>query len=193
MKNTKWNSEYEYGLSDNVQFIFETVFEHHAGGDTDLHNIAIGGKYKFTDSHDYFLGSALQLTYGIGTAPGVANEIEAELIVEKSIGDVTVRSNVQWLNEIGQDSHGEDEIEFRLGTYKSFGHDMTLGLEYYAVLGELGETGGYEEQKHYIGPRLGWGYELPHHRRLGFEFGYFAGISHAAEDATILLRTKFEF
>ncbi|MDH5722094.1 MAG: hypothetical protein OEY94_02080 [Alphaproteobacteria bacterium] len=184
-------AELEYGLTDYFQPVLGVEFKRENDESTRLEEIELGGKFQFTPQGQYWVDSGAYVRYFIPTDSDEADKVSVDFLLAKPFVEYgTTLVNIAFDQEVGKNSNNDLEAAISGSHYKHINTNTEFGVEYYADFGKLNDHNGYSEQKHQIGPVVG--YKLGDYH-AEFKLGYLQGISKAAPDSTIKYEIEFEF
>ncbi len=148
----KWKHqiEFEYGITDHLDFGFYNVFSKKPYGNLDYDGFKLRSRYRFAEQDEHFLDPALYLEVGYF---GDEVKLEEMLILAKRLGKIEIAFNGK-LEQKYQIDDDDWEFEFLplLGIGYHFNHNFALSLEYYGKLKV--ENGEIEYFVNYLGPAL---------------------------------------
>lgn len=178
----KTSLKIEYGFTDEFKAEIQGKYRDRAGSAGECTGTKIGGVMEITTDGEYVLDSAIKAAYEFNDDRDAADSAELELRLARKIKDTQTHLNTTLSGEVGSDRESDTELDIEAGAYRKYG-DWTLGMEYFADIGELSAQSGYSGQGHYIGPRAGTKIALPETGgALSLKFGYVHGISKSAAD-----------
>lgn len=142
--------EFEYGITDHVDFGFYNVFGQSPFGDFVYKGAKIRSRYRFSDEGVLALDPALYLEFGYF---GKEIKLEEMLILGKKLGRFELALNVKGEQElILEDNSWEFELIPMLGVGYHITNSIAVGLEYYGKA--KFEEGDMEYFVSYLGPTV---------------------------------------
>ncbi len=185
--------EVEYGITE--RFMIAAYVDFEKPSDEDIKYIQsriVTARYRFGDPGERFFDTAIYVEYYLPDPDylGMGKEaIEGRLILEKDIGDKTLRLNPR-LEKVVSGPDVEEGLEFEYGArlYGPLTTNFKWGLELYGSLGELVDFKPVDKQKHYIVPALT--YKISH--SLKWNLGAALGLTDASDDVVIKRLLEWE-
>lgn len=142
--------EFEYGITDRLDFGFYNVFRQKAFGDFGYEGVKLRSRYRFLDEGVLPVDPAIYLEVGYF---GNAVKLEEMIILARRVGSLELALNVKAEQEMNLES---EEWEYELiptfGAAWHFTHAVSLGVEYYGKA--KFEHGEMEYFASYVGPAL---------------------------------------
>lgn len=140
--------EFEYAITDHLDFGFYNVFRQRAFGDLTYRGIKLRSRYRIGERGDLPVDTAF---YGEVAYYGDEVKLEEIIILSRMFDDLELAVNLKFEEEFGI---YEDEFEFEfvpsLGVAYHFTETAALALEYTGAL-EV-HDGEAEEMAHFAGP-----------------------------------------
>lgn len=176
--------EIEYGLTDHWTVAAYGDFEKPKDGDFKyVQTRAVVTRYRFFEKGDHIVDGAIYVEYYLPYHKYSDEEkLEAKVILEKTLGPVTVTANPIFEKAISSDKVDEG-VEFEYGARLAL-HPagwLRTGVEFYGEMGELGDLAPVDEQEHYVFPAIE--VELPF--ELALDVGYGFGLTKASDDQIV--------
>lgn len=144
--------EFEYGITDRLDFGFYTVFRQKAYQDFELRGVKLRSRYRLFDEGELPVDTALYLEL---VYYGDEVKIEEIIILARKFGSVETAVNFKFEEEFKLKGP-ETEFEFvfvpSVGVGYHFNHNLSLGLEWYGKLAV--EHGEAEDFINYLGPAI---------------------------------------
>lgn len=185
----EWGLEFEaaYGLTSF--WLTEVGIELEDGGhgeDAEWTGLAFENKFQLAPKGALFVDPGVKLEYK-RSLNGGADEVEAQLLLAKSIGSFSNKVELGIAHEFGDDSDDETTYNLAYGLYHDITEGIELGGEWYSDFGDT--TDNFDDQDHKVGPvaifGLGESAEL--------ETGALFGVSDGASDVTLKAVLEYEF
>ncbi|MCE2927567.1 MAG: hypothetical protein LW823_08005 [Rickettsiales bacterium] len=179
-----------YAPSDWWAFELEGTLEKPA--DRGMRYRATGAElgFQLTRKGEYWLDVGAELGYGIAHQNDEKNTVETALLLGHSTNRWQHLLNIGLETETGSGRDGNPTPELAFGSKYELEDKLDIGLEYHADFGASDAMGTWSDQKHRFGPAV---YGAVWGGRIGYEIGWLAGISRAAEDHVFKLNLEHEF
>ena len=146
----KHQIEFEYGITDRLDFGFYNVFSQKPYGTFSYDGLKLRSRYRFLDPGALFIDPAIYLEVGYF---GEEIKFEEMIILAKHLGNFELAFNAKAEQEIIlEDKSWEYELLPLVGVGYHFNHNFALSLEYYGKLKI--EQGEVEYFVSYLGPAL---------------------------------------
>jgi hypothetical protein len=149
----KHQVEFEYAITDRLDFGFYNVFKQSAFDSMKYDGPKVRSRYRFGDQGQFLVDPAVyfELAYN-----GNDVKIEQILIFARQFGKVEAALNLKF-EEKFKDAGGANDFVFEfipsVGVGYHINHNVSIGLEYLAKT-EYKEGGEYEFENHYAGPTV---------------------------------------
>lgn len=137
---------------------------------------------------EYWVDAGLYLEAEKSTLGHTPNNIEARLLLEKTISEFTNTLNISFTQNVGPHSMGGIDNGLSWRTKYHYIDRLEPGIEYYSDLGRLSREDGSNKQDNSIGPVLSG-----HFGEISYDTGILAGISRHAHDVTAKLNLEYTF
>ena len=144
--------EFEYGITDRLDFGFYTVFRQNAYDDFEFRGVKLRSRYRLFDEGELPVDIAL---YGEVVYYGHEVKLEEIIILARKFGSVETAVNFKFEQEFkfeGPDTEFEFEFVPSAGVGYHFNNNVSLGLEWYGKLAV--EHGEAEEFVNFLGPAV---------------------------------------
>jgi hypothetical protein len=148
--------------------------------------LAFENKFQLATPGTLFVDPGLKLEYK-RSLNGGADEVEAQLLLAKSIGKFMNKSEIGIAHEFGDDSDDETSYNFAYGLYYDYTEGFEFGAEWYSDFGDM--TDDFDDQGHQFGPVAIFGLG----ERAELETGALFGVSDSAADVTLKAVLEYEF
>lgn len=146
--NWKHQVEFEYGITDHLDFGFYNVFSQKPFGTLGYDGLKLRSRYRFAEQGELFIDPAIYFEVGYF---GDEVKLEEMLILAKRVGKVEIALNLKLEQEYKiNDNEWEFEFLALLGIGYHFNNNFALSLEYYGKLKV--EKGEVEYFVNYLGP-----------------------------------------
>ncbi len=145
-------------------------------------------RYQLTEQGRYWLDAGLYLAYEIPFENKHPGELEAKILLEKSLLHFTHTANIIFKKEVGGGATNETEGGFAWSSKYRLSPYFEPGFEYHADFGVINEHRPYDQQQHQFGPAF-YGRLLKHVR---YDIGYLFGTSKASPDGELKWILEFE-
>jgi hypothetical protein len=142
--------EFEYGITDHLDFGFYNVFRQKPYGTLQYEGLKVRSRYRFGEQGQRAIDPAIYLEAAYS---GGAVKFEQMLILSKILGNFELTVNAKFEQEYGfKDKAWEYEALPLMGIGYHFSHHLALSLEYYGKLKI--EEGSVEYFVSYLGPAI---------------------------------------
>lgn len=157
--------------------------------DTEIGALVWENKFQLAPKGELFVDPGLKIEYAHNVQSG-PDELKAELLLGKDIGQFSNTANFGIGREVGEDSESDLEYEFAYALAYQHSDHFAYGLEWYSEFGTFeNDSDEWDEQSHQIGPVIYGSFG----HSVGYETGVLFGASESAPDATIKASFDFEF
>lgn len=178
----------EYGVTDHWKTELGVEVEKDSGDNMKATNLKWENIINPFNTGENWMETALYIEAEKSLQNGDPNNLEAKLLLEKSVGKFTNTANLIVGKEVGNNAASGVNGGFALKTTYHMDKAFEPGLEYYADMGKLSDLPGFDEQDHRFGPvidgKIG---------KVRYNTGALVGLSQAAPDATVKLNLEYEF
>ena len=142
--------EFEYGITDHLDFGFYNVFRQKPYGTLQYEGLKVRSRYRFGEQGQRSIDPAI---YFEAAYSGTAVKLEQMLILSKILGnfELTVNAKVEQEYEL-KNKEWEYEVLPLVGIGYHYNHYLALSLEYYGKLKV--EEGEMEYYVSYLGPAI---------------------------------------
>ncbi len=154
--------------------------------------------FQLTTPGEYYFDTGLYLEYAHGTVPGVPQDVEAKILLQKSYGRTTILLNIavdKTFGKFAQKGVGSSySAEVTRPMFRNRFTLMYAGLQAFGETGTLGAFAPFDRQNHVFGPVIGGEVKigkLP--GVLEYEAGYLFGITSASAAGTPKFILAYEF
>lgn len=148
----KHQVEFEYAITDRLDFGFYNVFKQKPYGDLTYDGLKLRSRYRFGDPGQFFVDPAVYFEVAYN---GKDAKLEQILIFAKEFGKIETALNLKFEEKI-KDVGGENELVLEFipsaGVGYHFNQHFAIGLEYKAKLEKEGDED--LEFNHYAGPTI---------------------------------------
>jgi len=144
-------------------------------------------RYQVFDQGEYWIDVGLYGAYEYKIEDGHADEVEAKLLLQKSLGRTVNITNLILERELGAAASNDVELEFAWSSRYRWRRSIEPGFELHSGLGTIGRWAPYDQQKHLVGPVV--------YGKVGnikYDVGYLIGISEAAPEGLMKWNLEFE-
>lgn len=142
--------EFEYGITDHLDFGFYNVFRQKPYSTLQYEGLKVRSRYRFGEQGQRIVDPAIYLEAAYS---GTAVKLEQMLILSKILGNFELTINAKVEQEYGfKDKKWEYEVLPLVGIGYHFNHHLALSLEYYGKLKV--EAGEMEYYVSYLGPAI---------------------------------------
>jgi hypothetical protein len=172
--------EIEYGLTDRWTIAGYGDFEQPSGESLKFVQWrAVFARYRFFEKGRRFFDSAVYLEYyfpDVGWRGQSDEKLEARLILEKQLGQMTLRLNPKLEKTLSGPNVEEGlEFEYAASLYAGPIYAVRPGIEFYGATGEVANFKSRKEQEHYIVPAITWQLVPNIALNIGVAFGLTGG------------------
>lgn len=182
--NTKDKVEVVYGFTEYWSAGLIGTWQKKSGSSREFTATSWENIFQLTDQGEYWVDVGLYLEYVLAAKTNSADKVEAKLLLERPGLKFTHTANIVLEREIGANSNKVTELEIYWRTKYRMQTALEPAIEVYSKLGELGNAGAFDTQKHSLGPVLMGKIPFGKDSKLKYEFGYLFGVSKAAPDGT---------
>lgn len=147
--------------------------------------------FQLTEPGEYWMDVGAYLEYEHAMESGVNDKLEGKLLLEKTSGHYVNTANIVLSHEVGVGASDATGIELAWRTKYLLSPHFEPSIEFYGDYGELGVSAANTQDLR-IGPVFSGRYSLSPHHKLGYEFGYLAGVSEAAPSGTVKFNLEYE-
>lgn len=185
----EWGLEFEAAYGVTSFWLTQVGIELEDGGhgeDAEWTGLAFENKFQLAPKGALFVDPGLKLEYK-RSLNGGADEVEAQLLLAKTIGTFSNKSEFGIAHEFGDDSDDETTYNFAYGLYHNVTEGIELGGEWHSDFGDTTEK--FDDQDHKAGPVAI--FSLGESTKI--ETGALFGVSEDASDVTLkaILQHKF--
>ncbi len=149
----KHQVEFEYAITDRLDFGFYNVFKQAAFGSMKYDGLKLRSRYRIGDPGQFVVDPALYFEVAY---TGKDAKLEQILIFARQFGKVECALNLKFEEKIG-DVGGANDFVFEfipsVGVGYHINNNVAIGLEYLAKT-EYPEGGEFEFENHYAGPTI---------------------------------------
>ena len=196
-KDGNKNFIYEVGYSPAANWhtaaLMEQTQEHNPGENHDLRLEAFAWEniIQLTEPGQYWADLGLYLEYEKGLLKSDAHQLEAKLLIEKTIGHVTFTANPIFKRAFGPaDNHGVD-FEYAWATRYRWRPELEPGFEAFGEIGRVDAASPLKDQVHQIGPDIRGAFRAGTGKVL-YNVGYLFGIGDAAPAGAVKFELEYE-
>ncbi len=178
--------EVEYGFTDRLKFALYLDADQPSGENFEFTRARIvAAHYRFGDPGQRFFDTALYIEYylpRVGYMGKAKEQLEARIILEKQIGESTLRINPV-LEKVtsGPDIQEGLELDYSASLYGPISNKLKWGIEYYGGVGELVNAKPLSKQKNYLVPAVTYKFN----KHFKWNIGAAVGLTQAADDLVI--------
>lgn len=188
-ENDSWGTEISIGHGVTSFWEAEIGVELEDAGDeedTEFTAFAIENKFQLAPKDMFFVDPGLKLEYK-RSLNSESDEVEAQLLLAKTIGKFTNKSEFGIAHEFGDNSDDVTTYNAAYGLYYDYTEGYEFGAEWHSDFGDT--TDSFDDQNHKFGPvaiiELG--------EKVEFETGALFGVSDGASDVTLKAILEYEF
>lgn len=178
----------EYGINDHWKTEVGVEVEHNAGEEMKATNLKWENIINPFTTGENWMDAALYLEGEKSLEGGAPNNLEAKLLLEKTVGKFVNTANLKVERSIGPNSDKGVGTGFALKTRYRLDKAFEPGLEYYADTGVWSNMPSFNEQDHKFGPAIDGKIGS-----LRYNTAALFGTSKAAADTTVKLNLEYEF
>ncbi len=187
--------EGKYGLTDRWALIVEGFFRQDIGESFEAREFELGGQYEFIERHGDGLGLAFRTIYEFALQDHSPDEILFGPLAKYVIGHDSAAINAFFIGQLGDEAE-IDSLELKLNwrLKHELNEKWALGVEGYGEIEDLSHAGGFDDQKHRLGP-VAYFETVGHDGKpkWEFDFGPLFGISDATSDVTYKFDAEVKF
>jgi hypothetical protein len=181
--------EIGYGVTTWWSVALEGEWEKEGSAEYDYTATAIENIFQFTDPGKYWLDAGAFLEYEFAHPSGSADKVEAKLLLEKNLINFSHTANFTIEQEVGDNANENPEWGFAWRSIYLAHPMINPGVEYYAEMNEIGNSGNFDAQEHFLGPvitgHLGHG--------IHYDLGWLIGLSDGSADHAVKFNIEYEF
>ncbi len=183
-KNEKHKAEVAYGFTEYWSSGLVGVWVKKPGTSREYEATAWENIFQLTEQGQYWVDVGLYLEYEVAKDSSAADKAEIKLLLEQPGINFTNTANIIIEREVGSNSSHATEFEVFWRTKYRWKKSIEPAIEIYSKFGEIGNSQGFDKQKHSIGPVVMGIIPAGKSSKFKYEFGYLIGVSDAAADAT---------
>ena len=146
-------------------------------------------RYQLAEQGQYWLDAGLYFAYEIPMREKDPGQIEGKILLEKSLGQFTHKTNFIFNKEVGGGAFHGTEGVFAWSSRYRLAERFQPGFEYWIDFGEINKHLPYDEQSHQIGPAF-YGRLT---KNIKYDLGFLFGISRAAPDGEFKWILEYEW
>jgi len=181
--------ELKYGLTTWWALALEGELEKEGSEGYDYTATEIESYFQFTDPGEYWLDAGALLAYEFKHNSGSADKVEAHLHLQKNLTQSSHTANIMVEQEVGDNANHNPEWEFAWQSIYLYKPMLNPGFEYYAEFNEVGNSGNFDDQSHYLGPVL----TGTLYRGVKYDLGWLFGLSNGSADGVVKFNIEYEF
>jgi hypothetical protein len=178
----------EYGINDYWMTELAAEIEKDANASDKLTNIKWENIISPYKPGELPIDTALYLELEKSAIDGQPNNFEAKVLLEKDSGKFVNQANIGVSTPFGGHSGGSINGSVALRTAYKLDQKFEPGIEYYADLGNVKNSQGFNQQNHQIGPVMQG--KIGH---VKYDTGVLFGVSSEAPDTTAKFNVEYEF
>ena len=147
--------ETEWGITDRWLVSATFTADQPLGENFETSAVEFEVQYEIIEPQGKGLGLAFNVSYGIATRGGNADEIEFGPIVDYEVGKLALTLNPFLTTQVGENRE-TDGLGFQYGwraEYEVADH-WGIGAEMFGEIEDLANAGSFDDQNHSIGPTL---------------------------------------
>ncbi len=182
--NEKHRLEIGYGITEYWFAAIVGDWQQTPGTNREFVATAWENIFQLTEQGKYWMDVGLYLEYAVGSGTGNTDAAEAKLLLERSSTQFTHTANIILEREIGTNASNATELEIFWRTKYRWKKALEPAIEIYSKFGEINNSGGFNAQKHSLGPVMMGQVSVGNKSKIKYEFGYLFGVSDAAADGT---------
>lgn len=182
---------YQHSFSDSWRARVIVSQKKRGDGDLDFRSVTLDARWQFLEDEEAGWDSAFNFDVVIpdaGDGPGRAR-IGWLAKVEPGDGPWELRSNLYAGREYGDRARDGLTLETRFEATRSFGDGFRLGAQMFNNYNTTAHIGGFNDQRHQLGPVVKGKFA----RRLKYEAGVLFGLSERAPDADLRFFVSYGF
>jgi hypothetical protein len=190
--NQKHVTDIEYSFTDDWLLGFEMVSKRSNSSQLGLEEYGVETQYEFTQQGDWWLGSALKAEYLRANENNAVDEGELKLLLQRHQGPVKLLANINLVREMGTRRAGGVGLESALQGLYHCNKYLSPGIEWFAEYGNVDNFNSPERQEHYIGPVVKGDLLELADGEVGYEAGYYWGVTNASADNAQRIKISYE-
>lgn len=190
-KDNKQKQKYAvgYGVTDRwFTEIYGEIEKDAEQGEFDFTTIEWENIVQLFEQGQYWIDAGLYLAYETTVKDNTPENLEAKILLEKSLPHFTHTANFIFEKQMGDGDEEDLEGGFAWSSRYRWKEFLEPGIEFHASFGELKESNSYQNQKHQLGPVV-YGKLFNH---IKYDVGYLYGITDAAPEGTLKWILEFE-
>lgn len=185
-----------YGVTDYWKTELYAKFEKEAQDRLRFEEWEWENIFQLTEQGEYWVDVGAALAYEWTPQADRKDTAEARLLFAKDIGKTFHLLNLKASKKVGSGNNNE-RLKGKVLWSSRYSYDRYFepGFEIESDFGQLSRTGGFEDQKHYIGPAAYGKIPLNFTDRadgLKYRVGYLFGVSNAADDGQAIAQLEYE-
>lgn len=189
----KHTLEFEYGITDRWMLGLEFEATREVPSHTDLKGAGFETQYEMTKQGDWWLSSAIKGEFLFAHEPASPDEGELVLIGQRAEGRARITANLAFEREFGNNRNGGVSVSSAIEGLYRYRSLLSPGIEWHAEYGNADDFSADEDQEHYLGPIVkGTLFEIGD-GAVGYEVGYFWGLTSASADDAQRIKIAYEF
>ena len=190
-KDNKQKQKYAvgYGVTDRwFTEIYGEIEKEAVQEEFDFTTIEWENIVQLFEQGKYWLDAGLYLAYETTVQDEKPENLEAKILLEKSLPHFTHTANFIFEKQMGDGGEEDLEAGFAWSSRYRFKEFLEPGIEFHADFGELKESNPYSSQTHQLGPVL-YGKLFKHFK---YDVGYLFGLTDAAPEGSVKWILEYE-
>jgi high-affinity iron transporter len=186
----QYKAEFEWSPVARWRTELLAKFEQEPGGNLDTTEIAWENVFQLTEQGQYWADFGAIVEYAHSLEDGGHDALELGLLAQKDVGRHEARVNLMFEREL---TGGADtELEYAWQYRYRFREGFEPGLEMYGGLGEIGDTGAFNDHEQQLGPAM-FGKLRTANGAFKYEAGLLFGLNAETPDTTFRFLLEYEF
>ena len=192
-----YTNEIGYGVTPWWQIEMEGEMSAGAGKNLTFDAATLENTFQLTEPGRYAFNLGFFFEYSQVTVKGAPNGITFGPIIQKELPDFlgldTLHTlNVLFARDVGAYASRSTALQLGWQSVARFHPLFAPGVEYYGIIDDLGRTGTFNQQQHYVGPVLTGAKSFSPYGKLKYEVGYLFGMSTATSPGAVRWRLEYE-
>jgi hypothetical protein len=185
-------TDIEYSISDDWKLGAEIISERSRSKSLGLEAYGVETQYEMTTQKAWWLSSAIKAEYVHARDKNVPNEGEMKLLLQRNQGPVRLLANINVIRELGDHRNGGVGLESALQGIYHYNNHISPGVEWFAEYGNFDNLNSPDRQQHYIGPVIKGDLLELEGGEIGYEAGYYWGVTSASADNAQRIKISYE-
>jgi high-affinity iron transporter len=192
-----YTNEVEYGVTPWWRIGLEGEMSSGGGQHLIWNATTIENFFQLTDRGKYWLDVGLFAEYSQETGPTEPSSVTFGPLLYKEIPnvfgvDTAHKLNILFSRDVGPNSSKATGLQVSWQSVALLHPLFSPGFEYYALVDDIGHSGSFNQQQHFIGPVLTGEQSFSPYGKLKYEVGYLFGLSTATPRGAVRWKLEYE-